>query len=114
MTDRASETIRIPMPNGLIDDGIAVAVADGTDVVILRQDDGYRAVDRWCPHDDGDLGEGVMYGKNIKCPVHGYIFDLSKGQCINQFTLKIGVYTVEVDGADLLLTPRSKASGEPI
>ena len=102
------------MPLGLIDDGIAVAVADGTDVVILRQDDGYRAVDRWCPHEEGDLGEGMMYGKNIKCPVHGYIFDLSKGQCINQFMLKIRVYAVEVDGDELLLTARSKRSGEAI
>jgi len=104
MTDPASGTIRIPIPAGLIDDGIAVTVADGVDVVILRQDDGYRAVDRWCPHEDGDLGEGMMYGKDIKCPVHGYIFDLTKGQCINQFMLKIGVYAVEVDGDELLLT----------
>ena len=55
-----------------------------------------------------------MYGKNIKCPVHGYIFDLSKGQCINQFMLKIRVYAVEVDGDELLLTARSKTSGEAI
>ena len=114
MTDQASDTIRIPMPPGLLDNGIAVAVAGGTDVVILRQDDVYRAVDRWCPHEDGDMGEGMMYGKNIKCPVHGYIFDLTKGQCINQFMLKIGVYAVEIDGDQLLLTPRSKASGELI
>ena len=96
--------IRIPIPPGLIDDGIAVTVADGVDVVVLRLDDGYRAVDRWCPHEDGDLGEGMMYGKDIKCPVHGYIFDLTKGQCINQFMLKIGVYAVKVDGDELLLT----------
>jgi nitrite reductase/ring-hydroxylating ferredoxin subunit len=88
----------------LIDDGTAVTVANGVDVVILRQDDGYRAVDRWCPHEDGDLGEGMRYGKDIKCPVHGYIFDLTKGQCINQFMLKISVYAVEVDGDELLLT----------
>lgn len=114
MTDQASAMIRIPIPPGLLDDGIAVAVADGIDVVILRQDDVYRAVDRWCPHEDGDLGEGMMFGKDIKCPVHGYIFDLTKGQCINQFTLKIGVYAVDLDGDELLLTPLSRASGEPI
>ena len=91
-----------------------MAVADGTDVVILLQDGVYRAVDRWCPHEDGDLGEGMMYGKNIKCPVHGYIFDLVKGQCINQFMLKIGVYAVAVDGDHLLLAPQTKASNEMI
>jgi nitrite reductase/ring-hydroxylating ferredoxin subunit len=58
------------------------------------------------------LGEGLNFGKNIKCPVHGYIFDLTKHQCINQFMLKIGVYSVEFDGDKPLLMPRSKASGE--
>ena len=107
MTDtQPKQAVRIPIPPGLMEQGIAVAVADGTDVVVLRQDDGYRAVDRWCPHEEGDLGEGLMYGKHIKCPVHGYIFDLTRGQCVNQFHLKIGVYAVEVDGGDLLLTPR--------
>jgi nitrite reductase/ring-hydroxylating ferredoxin subunit len=110
MTDELSGPIRIPRPLGLEENGIAVAVADGADVVILQQDGRYRGVERWCPHEDGDLGEGMMYGKNIKCPVHGYIFDLEKGQCLNQFMLKITVYDVQVDGDDLLLTAKSQRS----
>ena len=113
MTGQASSPIRIPIPAGLEENGIAVTVADGNDVVILQQDGRYRAVDRWCPHEDGDMGEGMMYGKSIKCPVHGYIFDLDKGRCLNQFMLKITVYDVRVDGTDLLLTAESdRSSGQ--
>lgn len=111
MTEPTSQPIRIPFPDGLLETGIAVAVADGQEIVVLKQDDGYRAVDRWCPHEEGDLGEGMMYGKNIKCPVHGYIFDLTRGQCINQFTMSIAVYDVEVDGDDLLLRQLSETKG---
>jgi len=111
MTEAAKDTIRIPFPAGLNEHGIAVAVADGQDVVVLRHGDGYRAVDRWCPHEDGDLGEGMMFGKNIKCPVHGYIFDLTKGQCINQFMMTIAIYAVEVEGDELVLTRLSETKG---
>ena len=96
--------IVVPIPEDLVKDGVAVVQAAGRDVVVLREGDAYRAIDRWCLHEEGDLGEGMMLGKHIKCPVHGYIFDLTKGQCINQFMLKIGVYAVEVDGDELLLT----------
>lgn len=110
MTDTASQ-IRIPFPTGLAEHGIAVAIANGQDVVVLRQGDGYRAVDRWCPHEEGDLGEGMMFGKNLKCPVHGYIFDLTKGQCINQFMMTIAVYAVDVEGDELVLTQVSETKG---
>ena len=111
MLERTNRPIRIPFPDGLFESGIATAVADGQEIVILKQDDGYRAVDRWCPHEEGDMGEGMMYGKNIKCPVHGYIFDLAKGQCVNQFMMSIAVYAVDVDGVDLLLTQLSDTKG---
>ena len=37
--------------------------------------------------------------------------NLTNGQCINQFMMTIAVYTVEVDGDDLLLTQLSQTKG---
>ena len=111
MTEVARPTIRVPFPQGLAEHGIATAVADGQDIVVLRYGDGYRAADRWCPHEEGDLGEGMMFDAHLKCPVHGYIFDLTKGRCINQFTMTIAVYAVEVDGDELVLTRVSETKG---
>src|SRR4051812_24664238 len=34
------------------------AVVDGEEVIVLRQGDRYIALDRWCPHQDGDLANG--------------------------------------------------------
>jgi nitrite reductase/ring-hydroxylating ferredoxin subunit len=53
----------------------------------------------------------MMFGKNLKCPVHGYIFDLTKGQCINQFMMTIAVYAVDVEGDELVLTQVSETKG---
>jgi nitrite reductase (NADH) small subunit len=108
----ADAPISVPRPAALDANGIAVIEAGGREIVVLRQGDDLRAIDRWCPHEDGDLAEGMMFGKNIKCPVHGFIFDLTKGQCLNHFSLVTRVYTVSVVGADLVLTEVVKPTGQ--
>ena len=100
-----SDVIRAPIPSELITLGIATVSIDGRDIVILSEEDGYRAIDRWCPHEDGDLGEGIMFGKHIKCPVHGYIFELAKGQCLNQLNMRARVYEVELGQEEIVLRP---------
>ena len=100
-----SDVIRAPIPSELITLGIATVSIDGQDIVILSEEDGYRAIDRWCPHEDGDLGEGIMFGKHIKCPVHGYIFELAKGQCLNQLNMRARVYEVELGQEEIVLRP---------
>ena len=105
--DEQRESMRAPIPSDLITFGIATLTIDGQDIVILSEDGGYRAIDRWCPHEDGDLGEGLMFGKHIKCPTHGYIFELTRGQCLNQLNIRARVYEVEVDQEEMVLRPLS-------
>ena len=54
-----TDVIRAPIPGDLIKFGIATISIDGQEIVVLSEDDGYRAIDRWCPHEDGDLGDQV-------------------------------------------------------
>lgn len=103
--DEQRNVIRAPIPSELITSGIATVSIDGQDIVILSDEDGYRAIDRWCPHDDGDLGEGITFGKHIKCPIHGYIFELAKGQCLNQLNMRARVYEVELSQEEIVLRP---------
>jgi nitrite reductase/ring-hydroxylating ferredoxin subunit len=53
----------------------------------------------------------MRFRGDIKCPVHGYIFSLTKGRCLNQFGMFARVYQVDEDGPDLILTAISQASG---
>lgn len=98
-----TDVIRAPIPGDLIKFGIATISIDGQEIVVLSEDDGYRAIDRWCPHEDGDLGEGLMFGKHIKCPVHGYIFELARGRCLNQLNMRARVYEVAVEQDEIVL-----------
>ena len=98
-----NEIIRIQLPDDLLTYGIACITFEEQDIVILSHDNEYRAIERWCPHEDGDLGEGLMFGKHIKCPIHGYIFELDKGQCLNQLNMRAQIYEVEIDSQELIL-----------
>lgn len=111
LQEESEREIVLPLPEELVKDGVAVVQAAGRDVVVLREGDAYRAIDRWCLHEEGDLGEGMMFGKHIKCPVHGFIFDLVKGQCLNQFAMVARVYEVEVHGNELTMRPITKPTG---
>jgi nitrite reductase/ring-hydroxylating ferredoxin subunit len=111
LQEESEREIIVPLPDELVKGGVAVVQAAGRDVVVLREGDEYRAIDRWCLHEKGDLGEGMMFGKHIKCPVHGYIFDLVKGQCLNHFAMVARVYEVEIHGNELTMRPITKPIG---
>jgi len=60
----------------------AVEVA-GRALVVVRQGDRYVVMDRWCPHQEGDLAAGRVLGGTLKCPLHGYMFSLDTGRGLN-------------------------------
>jgi len=60
----------------------AVEVAD-TSLVVIRLGEAWVVMDRWCPHQGGDMAEGRILGKALKCPLHGYMFSLDNGRGLN-------------------------------
>lgn len=49
-------------------------------VAIVRLDGALHALDGRCPHQGGPLGEGTLCDKSLRCPWHGYDFDLKTGK----------------------------------
>jgi nitrite reductase/ring-hydroxylating ferredoxin subunit len=80
------------MPAGTIR---AVEVA-GRPLVVLRHGDDYAALDRWCPHQEGDLAQGRVLAKALKCPLHGYMFSLDTGRGLNCRGYNALVHEVQV------------------
>ena len=42
----------------------------------------YAALMNKCPHQGGPLGEGSIENGLLRCPWHGYQFDLESGECM--------------------------------
>ena len=54
----------------------------GQDFVLFRDDQGnYGLLDRDCPHRGADLSFGRAEGDGLRCPFHGWKFDVS-GRCL--------------------------------
>ena len=60
--------------------GEARELVAGDRIVALFNVDGqYRALDGVCPHQGGPLGEGSIENGLLRCPWHGFEYDLTSG-----------------------------------
>ena len=56
---------------------------NGKEVAVFRLSNGsVAAVDNRCPHGGGPLAEGIVAGKLVSCPLHGWRIDLDSGRVV--------------------------------
>jgi 3-phenylpropionate/trans-cinnamate dioxygenase ferredoxin subunit len=55
----------------------------GKDILVIKYDKKYYAIDRFCSHMGGDLAKGSIEKSLITCPRHGSTFDIKSGKCIS-------------------------------
>ena len=67
-------------------------------ICVANMNGTYAAVDNFCSHRGGPLGQGIVEGEKIVCPWHGWEFDLATG--INPHTPNLSVesYELKLDG----------------
>ena len=59
-------------------EGRIVRLAD-REVAIFNLGDRFVAVDNRCPHRGGPLGDGIVTGASVVCPLHTWKIDLDSG-----------------------------------
>ena len=65
----------------------------------------YFAIYDTCPHKGtAPLIKGTLDGIAIKCPNHGYRFDLKTGECNIDPALNTRVFPIKVEGTEILLS----------
>lgn len=76
--------------------------ANGVAVALFNLEGNFYAIENTCPHRGGPLGEGMLDGRNVICPWHGWQFDVTTGK--SPF-MPVGVRTfeVKVEGGDVLV-----------
>lgn len=82
----------------LFDKGVVVQ-ADGRELALFPDGDGFRALDNHCPHAGGPLGLGWLDGTVVVCPWHAWEFDIRTGACLASDQCRVRTYRVrEVEG----------------
>ena len=80
---------------------------DGHRLCIVRLGDDWYVVGDECSHEDYSLSEGDVWEDEceIECPKHGSTFSLKTGEPQTlPATKPVPVYTVRVDGDDVVVT----------
>ncbi len=57
-----------------------IATVGERELALFNVDGQFHCIDNRCPHRDGSLGEGVLTGNVVTCPLHGWRFDVTTGQ----------------------------------
>ena len=76
----------------------------GQRISIFNINDEYFAIYDTCPHKGtAPLIRGTLDGLTIKCPNHGYSFDLKTGECNIDPAFNTRVFPIKVAGNKILL-----------
>lgn len=54
----------------------------GHPIVLVRLAGDVHALDGRCPHRGGPMTEGKLEGRTLRCPWHGFRFDVASGEVV--------------------------------
>ncbi len=69
----------------------------GRRIAVGRTARGLFAIDDQCPHAGGSLGEGMLDGDCVLCPIHGYAYDIRSGEGLDDGE-EVAVYETRLEG----------------
>ena len=74
----------------------------GKKIAIFNVDGKYYAIDNTCTHRGGPLAEGALEGKEVTCPWHGAVFDVTTGEVLGPPAPKpVSSYDIRLSGNDI-------------
>ncbi len=74
----------------------------GKKIALFQVEGDYYAIDDECSHQGGPLSEGDLDGKEVTCPWHGAIFDVTTGEALGPPAPKgVTRYRVRVSGESI-------------
>jgi nitrite reductase (NADH) small subunit len=80
---------------------VAEFTAEGRALCVANIDGAIAVLDGVCPHEGGPLGEGIIEGRRVACPWHGYAFDVHTGVSDQDPEVKATVFESRVENGEL-------------
>jgi nitrite reductase (NADH) small subunit len=82
---------------------VAEFEANGVAVCLANVNGDLRALDNWCPHRRGPLGQGWVEGNAVVCPWHSWAFDTVTGIAEPPERARVDVLALEVTDDNILV-----------
>ena len=92
--------------------GLAVDVLPGQnkvfrignrEIVVFAVDGEYYAMKNLCPHHGVALSGGTLENGTVRCPGHGFCFNIKTGECEKDPSLRASVMDLKVEDGKLLV-----------
>ena len=80
----------------LTERGRTLVRAADAEIALFQVDSRVFAIQNRCPHRGGPLIRGFVEGMAVRCPMHGWCYDLATGE--SDRPARATVYPVRVDG----------------
>ena len=80
-----------------------VQSAQGNIAVFRTADDEVFALRDRCPHKGGPLSQGIVHGKRVTCPLHGWTLELGSGEAVAPDVGCAASFPVRVENGRVLL-----------
>ena len=76
----------------------------GGDIAIFRNaENEVFALHDKCPHKGGPLSQGMVHGKTVSCPLHGWKIGLEDGHAVAPDVGSCGTFKVKVEDGQVFL-----------
>ena len=72
-------------------------------IAVFKTEDGYFATDGMCAHQGGPIAKGVVDGKCVTCPWHGWQYDVTSGENLLTRRKMLSTYPVDIRGDEVWL-----------
>jgi nitrite reductase (NADH) small subunit len=82
---------------------VAEAEAEGVAVCLINLGGELSALDNWCPHRRGPLGQGWLERDCVVCPWHSWTFHVKTGEAEFPPNEKVEVFPLRVEDDDVLI-----------
>jgi nitrite reductase (NADH) small subunit len=79
------------------------AEVEGVGVCLANVNGELSALDNWCPHRRGPLGQGWVEGEAVVCPWHSWTFNVKTGVAEFPENEWVEVFPVRIEGEDVLV-----------
>ena len=77
----------------------------GGDIAIFRNaENEVFALHDKCPHKGGPLSQGMVHGKTVSCPLHGWKIGLEDGHAVAPDVGSCGTFKVKVEDGQVFLS----------
>ena len=74
----------------------------GKRIAIFNVDGNFYAIDDTCTHRGGPLSEGELAGREVTCPWHGAVYDVTTGKVLGPPAPQdVTSYALKVEGEDI-------------